>query len=185
MSAPYSEPAAALYLKVGGVLTVLLIIAAVLYGAYHHGESVADERWQLKWADQQTLQAKGPAAATTENRTEEQRRQTAVNQVGNDARQQQAVATADAVSADAAGDRVRDQAGKLAGGASCTTGDPGAAHRSETATRAAMVLSDLFQRADKRAGELARAYDASRIAGLACESAYLHLKTAPTSVSSP
>jgi hypothetical protein len=169
------SPAAALYLKTGGALAVLLIIAAVLYGAYHHGESVADARWQLKWADQQTLQAKGLAAATTENRTEEQRRQTAVNQVGNDARQQQAVATADAVSADAAGERVHDQAGKLAASASCSADDPGATERSNTATRAAMVLSDLFQRADKRAGELARAYDSARIAGLACERAYEEL----------
>lgn len=166
------SPAVALYLKIGGALAVLLMIAAILYGAYHHGESVADARWQLKWADQQTLQAKGLAAATTENRTEEQRRQTAVNQVGNDARQQQAVATADAVSADAAGDRVRDQAGKLAAGASCTPFDSGAAERGASATRAAMVLSDLFQRADKRAGELARSYDAARIAGLTCEQSY-------------
>ncbi|WP_447650979.1 DUF2514 domain-containing protein [Pseudomonas abietaniphila] len=166
------SPAAALYLKIGGALAVLFIIAAVLYGAYHHGEAVANARWQLKWADQQTLQAKGLAAATTGNRTEEQRRQTAVNQVGNDARQQQAVATADAVSADAAGDRVRGQAGKLAASASCTTGDPGATQRSETATRAAMVLSDLFQRADKRAGELAKAYDAAQLAGAACERTY-------------
>jgi hypothetical protein len=35
-----------------------------------------------------------------------------------------------------------------------------------------MVLSDMFQRADKRAGELAKAYDAARIAGLACERSY-------------
>jgi len=169
------SPAVALYLKIGGALAVLLIIAAILFGAYRHGESVADARWQLKWADQQMLQAKGLAAATTANRNEEQRRQTAVNQVGNDARQQQSVATADAVSADAAGDRVREQAGKLAAGASCTAGDPGAAERGASATRAAMVLSDLFQRADKRAGELARAYDAARIAGLACEQSYIAL----------
>jgi hypothetical protein len=175
------SPGAALYLKVSGALGILLIIAAVLYGAYHHGETVAEERWQLKWADQQTLQAKGLAAATTENRTEEQRRQTAVNQVGNDARQQQVVASADAVSADVAGDRVRDQAGKLAASASCTASDPGATERSKTATRAAMVLSDLFQRADKRAGELAKAYDTAQLAGLACEKSYeaLSVKEAP------
>ncbi|SEQ29554.1 Protein of unknown function [Pseudomonas sp. NFACC02] len=164
--------AAALYLKVGGALAILLIIAAVLYGAYRHGESVADARWQLKFADQQNLQAKGLAAATTANRAEEQRRQAAVNQVGNDARQQQAAAIVDASGADAAGERVRDQAGKLAAGASCATVNSGTARRSASATRAAMVLSDLFQRADKRAGELARAYDAARIAGLACEKAY-------------
>lgn len=164
--------AAALYLKIGGALLGLLLIAAVLYGAYSHGESVANARGELKWADQQTLQAKGLAAATTAARAEEQRRQEVVNQVINDARQQQAAANADSGSADAAGERVREQAGKLAASASCSAGDPGATERSKTATRAAMVLSELFQRADKRAGELARAYDAARIAGQACERSY-------------
>ena len=44
--------------------------------------------------------------------------------------------------------------------------------RGQAATRAAMVLSDLFARADARAGELAKAYDRARIAGLACEASY-------------
>jgi hypothetical protein len=35
-----------------------------------------------------------------------------------------------------------------------------------------MVLSDLLARADARAGELAKAYDRARIAGLACEASY-------------
>ncbi|WP_264083798.1 DUF2514 domain-containing protein [Pseudomonas khavaziana] len=35
-----------------------------------------------------------------------------------------------------------------------------------------MVLSDLFQRADKGAGELTAAYDRARRAGLACERSY-------------
>jgi hypothetical protein len=167
---------AALYLKIGGVLAILMAVAAVLYGTYHHGEVVSDARWEAKWADQQTLQAKGLAAAMTENRTEEQRRQTAVNQVGTDAIQQQAVATADGVSADVAGERVREQAAKLAASANCTAGDPGAARRGASATRAAMVLSNMFQGADKRAGELAKAYDAARIAGLACERSYSALR---------
>jgi len=148
-----------------------------LSSAYGRGEAAADMRWKAQWADQETLQAKGLAAATTANRTEEQRRQAAINQVANDAKQQQVAAVVDATAADAAGQRVRDQAGKLAAGASCTAGDSGATRRSQAATRAAMVLSDLFQRADARAGELARAYDAGRIAGLACEAAYAALKS--------
>lgn len=93
-------------------IRVKLLAVAVLVGlcwwalssAYRWGEGAADMRWNAKWSDQQALQAKGLAAATTANRTEEQRRQTAVNQVGNDARRQQAAATADAVSADIAGE---------------------------------------------------------------------------------
>jgi Protein of unknown function (DUF2514) len=155
-----------------GVAILFALLGVGLYIAYSRGESVADLRWQARWDDQQTLQAKGLAAATTENRTEEQRRQTAVNQVMSDARKQQVAANNDGTGADAAGERVREQAGKLAASTSCTAGDSGVAERGKAATRAAMVLSDLFQRADKRAGELAKAYDSARIAGLACEAAY-------------
>lgn len=166
------KPSAALYLKIGGAMAVLLIIAATLYGAYYHGESVADARWELRWADQQTIQAKRLAATTTENRIEEQRRQTAVNQVGNDARQEQAFANTDAVSADAAGQRVRAEASDLAARSSCAASDTAISERSTAATRAAMVLSDLLTKADRRAGDLAKFADQSRIAGLACERAF-------------
>lgn len=44
-----------------------------------------------------------------------------------------------------------------------------------SATRAAMVVSKLLERADARAGDLAKAYDRSRIAGQACERANLYL----------
>ncbi len=166
---------ASIYVAVG----MLTVLAAALYGAYHHGESVADERWQAKQADQQTLQAKGLAAAITANRTEEQRRQAAINQVGSDAKEQTKSAVVDGGGADAAGQRVRETAGKLAARTSCTTGDTGASFRSASASRAAMVLSDLFQRADKRAGELAKAYDAARIAGQACQRAYNSVRGEP------
>lgn len=84
-------------------------------------------------------------------------------------------AAIDAAGADAAGQRLHDEAARLAATANDCAADPGVAARGQAATRAAMVLSDLFQRADKRAGELAKAYDRSRIAGLACESAYTAL----------
>ena len=157
-----------------GVAVALLVAMAVgaLYGAYRHGVTVTDARWKALWADQQTLQAKGLAAATTANRIEEQRRQTAVNQAGSDAREKTKVATADAAVADAAGQRLHQSADQLASRASDVSCDTGAAERSRSASRAAMVLSDLFRRADNRAGELAKAYDSARIAGLACERAY-------------
>ncbi len=105
-------------------------------------------------------------------RQEEQRRQAAVNKEASDAREQNKAAAVDAGAADAAGERLHVEAGKLAATA-CV--DPGAAQRGASATRAAMVLSELFQRADKRAGELAAAYDRARIAGLACERSYQSL----------
>ena len=158
-----------------GLGVFALLVGAALYGVYQQGYASADKDWKAKLADQQVLQSKGLAAATTANRTEEQRRQTAINQVGSDAREQSKAATTDAAGADATGERLHVAAAQLAAGAGKCAGDPGAAERGASATRAAMVLSDLFQRADKRAGELAKAYDRTRIAGLACEAAYTAL----------
>ncbi len=154
--------------KAVGLLLILLALAGALYGAYLHGVTVTDLAWKAKWAEEVSTQSEAVATTTTEYRTEEQRRQKAANQVANDARQEQTAALTDAAVADAAGDRLRVEAGKLAATASCVPGDTGAAERGKAATRAAMVLSDLLGRADARAGELAKAYDESRVAGLAC-----------------
>lgn len=108
-------------------------------------------------------------SAGDEARKEEHRRQASVNKEASDAREQNKAATVDAGTADAAGDRLHVEASQFAATA---CGDSGPAQRGASATRAAMVLSDLLQRADKRAGELASAYDHARIAGLACERSY-------------
>ena len=173
------------YARAGAALVAIALVLGLLYAAYSHGITVTDNKWKAVWADQALLQAKAAAAATTTNRTEEQRRQLAANQVGTDARDQTKTATDAGVTADAAGDRVRSEAGKLAARASCAGGDTGVAERGKAATRAAMVLSELFQRADKRAGELAKAYDSARIAGLACENSYGSLTSGPHASSGP
>jgi len=162
--------------RIGVALILLAAALGILYAAYSHGVMVTDAKWNAKWADQQVVQARNAAAAATLNRDEEQRRQSAANKVGSDARAQIKTATDAGTTADAAGDRVRNQAGKLAAGARCSPIDTDAAERGQAATRAALVLSDLFQRADKRAGELAKAYDSARIAGQACEGAYDSLR---------
>ncbi|WP_439851168.1 DUF2514 domain-containing protein [Pseudomonas syringae] len=160
-----------------GVVLILLALAGALYGSYRHGVTVTDLAWQSKWAKQVSTQSEAVATTTAEYRTEEQRRQKAAKQVANDARQEQTAALTDASIADAAGDRVRVEARKLAATTSCAPGDTGAAERGKAASRAAMVLSDLLGRADTRAGELAKAYDRSRVAGLACERSYNSLIT--------
>ncbi|WP_077184011.1 DUF2514 family protein [Pseudomonas putida] len=64
----------------------------------------------------------------------------AINQLVNDARQQQAIASADGVGVDAAGEWVRFQAGKVGTSASCAAGNSAAIERSKAATRAPMDL---------------------------------------------
>ena len=161
-----------IYARTTVVLAIIALVLAILYGAYSHGVTITDSKWKAVLADQALLQAKGAAAATTTNRTEEQRRQTAANQVGSYARDQIKTATDAGASADSAGDRLRSEAGKLAARTSCTAIDTGAAERGKAAARAAMVLSDLLAKADRRAGDLAKYADSARIAGQACEAAY-------------
>ncbi|GFZ63717.1 hypothetical protein PSE10B_02390 [Pseudomonas amygdali pv. eriobotryae] len=153
--------------KAVGLLLVLLALAGALYGAYLHGVNVTDLAWKAKWAKEASTQSEAVASKTTEYRTEEQRRQKAANQVANDARQEQTAALTDAAVADAAGERLRVEAGKLAA-ASCAPVDTSAAQRGKAANRAAMVLSELLSRSDARAGELAKYADSARITGLAC-----------------
>lgn len=106
-------------MKFGGVLLGVLVTSGVLYLAYSYGVAVSDLRWKRLWAEQQVLQAKGFAAATASNRIEEQRRQTAITQVGQDARDQTKNAVTDASGSDAAGERVRAEARNLITRAGC------------------------------------------------------------------
>ena len=133
---------------------------------------VQDWRYGQRLADQARTRAEAVLEAGRVAREEEQRGQSALNRLGRDARDQNKTASVDASVADAAGDRLHIEAGKFAATA---CGDPGVAQRGASTTRAAMVLSDLLQRADKRAGELAAAYDRARIAGLTCERSYRSL----------
>jgi hypothetical protein len=150
----------------------LLAAALALYGAYNHGVTVTDGRWRAKWAEHVAEKAEGRAQAEITARAEEQRRQLVANEIGRYAREKIESAAVDAADADRAGQRLRNEAKQLAAMSNQCPGDSGAAERSQAATRAAMVLSDLLARADQRAGELAEAYDRARLGGLICESMY-------------
>ena len=151
------------------MLALVLVTAGCVW-------KVQDWRYGKQLADLVAVQAQGFAQAERLAREEEQHRQSAVDRVKIDAKEQYKTATADAANADAASERLHVAAGKFIAGASGSTCNPNVAKRGATAARAAMVLSDLFQRADKRAGELAAAYDQARLAGLACERSYDALK---------
>lgn len=151
---------------IGLGLAILLALAFGFGGAW----KVQDWRYGKQLAEIGEANALAIKEAGNAAREEEQRRQASVNKEASDAREQNKAAAVDAGTADAASERLHVDANKLA--ASACPGDSGAAQRGASAARAAMVLSDLLQRADKRAGELAAAYDRARIAGQACERIY-------------
>nr|WP_269806215.1 DUF2514 domain-containing protein [Pseudomonas putida] len=150
----------------------MVLLVASYWGAYQHGRSV--ERAVAGQASAQRDSGDRLAELIGERgaRKEEQRRAQAQEEARAHAQEERTIADAGAADADAAGQRLRSDATQLAASVSCTGPDTAAVARGETATRAAMVLSDLLARADARAGELAAAFDRARIAGLACETSY-------------
>lgn len=153
-------------------LSLFLLVLASYWGAYQHGRSVERAEAGQASAQRDSGDRLAEVIGEREARQEEQRRATAQEEARAHAQEERTIADAGAAGADAAGQRLRDEAGKLATTVSCSGTDTAAIARGQAATRAAMVLSELRDRADARAGELAKAYDRARIAGQLCESSY-------------
>lgn len=112
-------------------------------------------------------------------RSEERRRQVAVDKVEEDAKGKLDAARADAADAQSASDQLQLEVNRLRAGRSATCNTIAAQQR-EAGVSAVGVLADLFESADRRAGELAAALDRSRVAGLACEAAYGSIRASNT-----
>ncbi|AIL62562.1 DUF2514 domain-containing protein [Pseudomonas alkylphenolica] len=153
----------------------LLLVLASYWSAYQHGRSVERTDAALSASHRDTGDRLAEVLGERGARQEEQRRAEAQEEVRAHAKQEHQVAHAGAAGTDAAGQRLQHDAAKLAATVSCPGPDTAAIARAQAAARAAMVLSDLLARADARAGELAKAYDRARIAGLACEASYTAL----------
>ncbi|MBA1209392.1 DUF2514 domain-containing protein [Pseudomonas fulva] len=153
-------------------LAAAVVLVASHWSAYEHGRSV--EQAQAGQASAQRDSGDRLAEVLGERgaRQQEHQRAKAQEEARAHAYEQHQAADADAAGADAAGQRLRDEGAKLAAAVSCPGTDTALVARGQAATRAAMVLSDLLARADARAGELAKAYDQSRIAGEQCEREY-------------
>ena len=145
---------------------------ACLWWAYSHGVSVTTTEWQGKWNKQALELSEAKTKAVILVREEEQRRQSSINKVREDAEKQIALAERDALAASDAAAGVLEQAKRLAARAGKCPGNPSTTQPGPPATEPGVVLADVLGRADARAGELAAAYDRSRAAGLACERAY-------------
>lgn len=163
-----------LLLRILPYIAALALVAGALFGAYHHGLSVKDAEWQVKWNDRDTQDAQAKQRNEAAERAKEQARQLAINKVIQDGQQVIDRATADADAARASADSLRGAADTLAArlAASQAGGHSGTAAASQAATRAAMVLSELLDRSVDTNRELAKALDRSRIAGQTCEALY-------------
>jgi len=115
-------------------------------------------------------QAQATIIAVEAARAEERRRTAAVEKARDDAQKQAAIAAADAAGARGERDRLRARANTLARAA--VARDAALADGSPSGAAAVDLLAYMLGRAIDRAEALAGIADRSRIAGLACESAY-------------
>ncbi|UQI33109.1 DUF2514 domain-containing protein [Pseudomonas bijieensis] len=163
-----------LLLRILPYIAALALVAGALFGAYHHGLSVKDAEWKAEWKSRDTRDAQAKQSNEAAERAKEQARQQSINKAIQDGQQIIDRATADADAARASADSLRGAADTLAarltasqaGGHSCT------AAASQAATRAVLVLADVFKRADQRAGDLAGYADQSRGRGVTCQQAF-------------
>lgn len=106
-------------------------------------------------------------------RSEEQRRQTAIEGIRRDAQEKIAAVAADAAAADDAASRLRARVTELSRRpASC----PGVADGGEATDAARDLLAVMLGRLDEAAGGVAEFADRSRAAGLTCQVSYEAVK---------
>lgn len=152
------------------------LLLASHWAAYEHGRSMelaqAGQSSAQRDSGDRLAEVIGERAA----RQEEQRSADAQQEARIKGHEERTIADSGAADADAAGRRLRSEAAKLAAAGSCPSQDTAAVARGETATRAAMVLSDLLSRSVKTNQELAQAYDRARISGIQCSREYDALK---------
>lgn len=167
----------ALALKAGGIALVALVLAALagwaMMASYDQGLSAKDKEWQARWNARDAGDKQAWALAEREEREKEQARQNSINKAVQDGQRKIDQAAADAVTARAAAgslqrtvDDLTERLKRTTSSNSCTSA------ASAAATRTALVLAELFKRADARAGYLAAEADQSRSRGVTCEQAY-------------
>lgn len=164
--------ALALLRKYWPALVALAVLAGALTWSHHAGYASANADWQSRWDQHMREDAQAQRDAEEKARNTEHTWQMKLNEVQSNGEKQleDVQVAADAGRADS--ERLRAQLAdlqrKFGGGAKSAV--PGAS--SASATRAAIVLSDLLSRCSSERQVIAEFADRSRVAGLACEASY-------------
>lgn len=156
----------------GLAILAVAVLLASHWAAYQHGRSVERANAGQATAQRDSGDRLAEVIGERSARQEEHRSADAQQEARVKGYEERTIANAGAAGADAAGQRVQHDAAQFAATVSCPGPDTAAIARGQNATRAAMVLSDLFRRADARAGELAKAYDNARIVANQCAAEY-------------
>ncbi len=157
------------YKLIAAGAAVLALMALSATGAW---------QWQANSYERQISDIRGDYAeaarqAEARARSEEQRRQTAIEGIRRDAQDKIAVVAADAAAADDAASRLRARVAKLSRRpASCA----GTASGGDAAGEASDLLAIVSSRLDEAAGELAAYAEGAANAGTVCQRSYEAVK---------
>lgn len=162
-----------LLLQIGGALALVVMLVGAGFGV---GWNWQGARWESRYIALGAEYAEKRAEAERQARSEETRRAAAVEGIRREARERIAAAESDAADERADADGMRKE---LAERTRRATQGAGACPGGSPATTALILYSELLDRADARASELAGEADRRRIAGLACEEQYDSLNSSP------
>lgn len=144
-------------------------VLALLTGVYQWGAYNEAADWEKKWAQRDAAEAIRRGDAVQAAREEEQRRYAARDEAARVSREQENRITSDGVVLTAGIDGLRIDAVQFVQRSSSCPGVAAPTGGGSSATRAAMVLTDLLERSIETNRELAQAFDRARNAGLTCE----------------
>ena len=157
----------------GSVLRVILPYAIAALIAASAAWWVQSLRWDADVSQIRQAQSDALSLAQSKARAAETRMQTMIDEVQADAELEREKLQADIAAAAGAADSLRTQ---LAERTRRVAADTCPAGSGQAAISTLVLYSELLDRADQRAGDLAGYADAARQAGLACERAWEGLR---------
>lgn len=153
------------YRLIAAGAAVLVLMALSAAGAWQW----QGNRYQARISKLEAGYAEAARQAEARARSEEQRRQTAIEGIRRDAQEQIAAFAADAAAADDAASRLRARGAQLSRRpASCA----GASSGGQATDPARDLLAVMLSRIDEATGGVAKFADRSRAAGLTCERSF-------------
>ena len=160
-------------------LGALLLICGALFGAYYRGVTATSDYWIAKWSERDSRDRVAQSVNEAAERAKEQSHQRAILKAVKNGKVLLHKADTAAADAKRESDRLRITADSLANRISDSqaSSNSGATSASQAATRAVVVLTDVFKRAENRAGQLAQEADKSRSRGVSCEQAFKGLQS--------
>ena len=149
------------------LIALVLVAGGQQYRVVVAQGTTAQARTEL--SDYRLQVAERDRRAAAQARQEDQRRQAVADKEGESARQQLELAQGRAAAAESAAGGLRGEIARLRAGHRATC-DTIATEQRQAGASAVVVLGGLLEESDRMAGDLAKALERSRIAGLACES---------------